>query len=65
MSNETPELKLLAGGRTALEQELLEALFTPGADLHVQSLKARLTRRGRIEVVSTSTRHDAPSTDGA
>jgi hypothetical protein len=66
MSNDNPNMTLLNGGRPALEREVLEALFTPGAETRVQDLKARLARRGRIRLVDVGSAEPASaSADGA
>lgn len=38
---------VIQGGRADLERELLEALFTPGAEASVHDLKTRLVPRGQ------------------
>jgi hypothetical protein len=38
---------IIQGGRAELERELLEALFTPGAEASVHDLKTRLVPRGQ------------------
>lgn len=37
---------IIQGGRAELERELLEAIFTPGAESLADTLKARLAPRG-------------------
>lgn len=38
---------IIQGGRADIERELLEALFTPGAEPRAHDLKTRLASRGR------------------
>lgn len=47
-------MNLVKGNRADLESELLEAIFTPGAEQQAERLKARLERRGhgKLRVVS-------------
>lgn len=49
---------IIQGGRADLERELLEALFTPGAEPRVHDLKTRLVPRGqgKLRLVSDQTR---------
>jgi hypothetical protein len=56
---------IIQGGRADLERELLEALFTPGAEASVHDLKTRLVPRGqrKLRLVSDQTReHALPET---
>lgn len=57
---------IIQGGRADLEQELLEALFTPGAEPRTHELKARLAPRGqgKLRLVSDRTRERASSETG-
>lgn len=52
---------IIQGGRADLERELLEALFTPGAEPRVHDLKTRLVPRGqgKFRLVSDRTRERA------
>ena len=57
---------IIQGGRAELERELLEALFTPGAEASVHDLKTRLVPRGqgKLRLVSDQTReHTSFETD--
>jgi hypothetical protein len=58
---------IIQGGRADLERELLEALFTSGAETRAHELKARLAARGqgKFRVVSNRTRERASSETGA
>jgi hypothetical protein len=52
---------IIQGGRADLERELLEALFTPGAEPRVHDLKTRLAPRGqgKLRLVADGTREHA------
>ncbi len=52
---------IIQGGRADLERELLEALFTPGAEPRAHELKARLAHRGqgKLRLISDRTRERA------
>ncbi len=57
---------IIQGGRADLERELLEALFTPGAEASVHELKTRLVPRsqGKLRLVTDRTHEYAsPETD--
>lgn len=54
---------IIQGGRANLERELLEALFTPGAEPRAHELKTRLVPRGqgKLQLVVDGTReHPSP-----
>lgn len=56
---------IIQGGRADLERELLEALFTPGAEPRAHELKTRLVPRGqgKLRLVVGGTReHPSPET---
>jgi hypothetical protein len=40
------KLKIINGGRRELEYQLLAAMFTPGGNANVETLRLRLARRG-------------------
>lgn len=52
---------IIQGGRADLERELLEALFTPGAEPRVHDLKTRLVTRSqsKLHLVLDRTREHA------
>lgn len=57
---------IIQGGRADLERELLEALFTPGAEPRVRDLEIRLARRqGKLRLVVDETRQHASLKSGA
>lgn len=57
---------IIQGGRADLERELLEALFTPGAEPRAHDLKTRLARRlGKLRLVSDETRKHVSPESGA
>jgi hypothetical protein len=58
---------IIQGGRADLERELLEALFTPGAEASVHDLKTRLVPRGqgKLRLVSDLTHKRISSKTGA
>lgn len=49
-------MKIIKGQRPTLERELLETMFTPGAEGCAANLKARLARRGKGKLVLASKR---------
>lgn len=57
---------IIQGSRADLERELLEALFTPGAEPRVHDLKTRLVPRGqgKLRLISDRTRERASSETG-
>ncbi|MEW6330276.1 MAG: hypothetical protein AB1560_02345 [Pseudomonadota bacterium] len=57
---------IIQGGRADLERELLEALFTPGAEPRVHDLKTRLASRGqgKLHLVTDRTREYASPETG-
>ncbi len=59
-------MNLLEGKRADLERELLEAMFTPGADQRVEALKMRLERRGhgQLRIVSDLAARPAEPEEG-
>ncbi len=58
---------IIQGGRAELERELLDAIFTPGAEPLADELKARLTRRGnrKLRLVPEKVRQSPPETGGS
>ena len=56
-------LKLLKGGRSSLEHELLRAMFTPGAEPRAAELKARLARRADGKLSAVNAESGRPVTD--
>ena len=58
---------IIQGGRADLERELLEALFTPGAETRAHDLKTRLVPRGqdKLRLVGDRTRECASPEAGA
>jgi len=58
-------LKLLKGGRSGLEHELLRAMFTPGAEPRATELKARLARRAGDQLSAVNAETCRPATDDA
>jgi hypothetical protein len=52
---------IIQGGRADLERELLEALFTPGAEPRAHKLKTRLMPRGQgmLRLAEDGTREHA------
>ncbi len=58
---------IIQGGRADLERELLEALFTPGAEPRAHELKTRLVRRGqgKLCLVADRARERIPPEMGA
>ncbi|BAV33396.1 hypothetical protein SCL_1082 [Sulfuricaulis limicola] len=57
---------IIQGGRADLERELLEALFTPGAEVSVHDLKTRLVPRGqgKLRLVTDRTHEYASPVTG-
>jgi hypothetical protein len=57
---------IIQGGRAELERELLEAMFTPGAEPLADTLKVRLARRGyrKLRLVPDDTCKSPPETGG-
>lgn len=60
-------LDIIQGGRAELERELLETIFTPGAEPLAEELKTRLTRRGylKLRLVSDEAYQSLPETGGS
>jgi hypothetical protein len=58
---------IIQGGRAELERELLEAIFTPGAEPLTDELKARLAPRGyrRLRLVPDEACQSPPETGGS
>lgn len=58
---------IIQGGRADLERELLQALFTPGAEPRVHELEIRLACRGqgKLRLVSDQAREHASPETGA
>jgi len=54
-------MKLLKGGRSSLEHELLRAMFTPGAEHRAAELKTRLVKRGPGKLSAVSTESCRPA----
>ena len=58
---------IIQGGRAELERELLEAMFTPGAEPLVDTLKVRLARRDnrKLRLVPDRACQSPPETGGS